>query len=224
VRSAPALLIRHRATPKRLGCADDASISLAKRAAGLIGLALLAYGITGLLFGGHGFTSHAISGTVSDRTWLSAEGNGWTNLLFVATGAVLVVASARHRGAKTAALVVACVLGTAAVISLIDGDDVLGVLAANGLTKQVWGVAAVALLAVALLPRAVGTRKPHDHDHAELRRRAADRDPVRGPIRFGRDRANVDEPWSWPRDPANPTSGSRVTDEHAGPRQQNRKA
>ena len=84
-------------------------------------------------------------------------------------------------------------------------------------------LAPVALLAVALLPRAVGTRKPHDQDHAELRPGAADRGPVREPIRFGRDRANVDEPWSWPRDPANPTYGSRA-DEHAGPRQHNRKA
>jgi len=178
--------------------ADDAGVSLSKGLVGLIGLALLAYGISGLIFAGHRFRAHAISGTVSGTAWLGVDANGWTNLLFAAAGAVLVLASPRHRGATSTALAVAVVLGAAAGIALLDGRDVLGVLAANGLPTRAWGAAAVALLAVALLPRVVARER--DDDHAELGRRAAQLHPVREPIRFGRDRANVDDPWSWPRD------------------------
>src|SRR5829696_5383074 len=115
--------------------ADDAGVSLSKGLVGLIGLALLAYGISGLIFAGHRFRAHAISGTVSGTAWLGVDANGWTNLLFAAAGAVLVLASPRHRGATG--------------IALLDGRDVLGVLAANGLPTRAWGAAAVALLAVA---------------------------------------------------------------------------
>jgi hypothetical protein len=149
-------------------------VSLAKGPAGLIGIALLAYGITGLIFGGNGFTSDPVSGTVNGSTWLGIEGNGWTNLLFAAGGALLLFGAPLHWGAKTLALVVGLALGAASVIALVDGDDVFGIFAANGLTKLVWGIAAAVLLVVALLPR-VGKDK-----HAHTRR------DTEG-ARFGRD-------------------------------------
>ncbi len=133
-------------------------VSLAKGPAGLIGLLLLVYGITGLILGGHSFTQNAVSGTVTGEKWLGIEGNGWTNLLFVAAGLLLLLGAPLHWGAKTLALVVGLVLGAASVIAIFDGDDVFGIFAANGLTELVWGVAAAVLIVVALLPR-VG-RKP----------------------------------------------------------------
>jgi hypothetical protein len=136
-------------------------VSLAKGPAGIIGLALLAYGVTGLLFGGNGFTGDPVSGTVNGSTWLGIEGNGWTNVLFAGSGALLLFGAPLHWGAKTLALVVGLVLGAASVISLVDGQDVFGIFAANGLTKLVWGVAAAVLLVVALLPR-VGKDKHRD--------------------------------------------------------------
>lgn len=136
-------------------------VSLAKGPAGIIGLALLAYGITGLIFGGNGFTSDPVSGTANGSTWLGIEGNGWTNLLFAGSGALLLFGAPLHWGAKTLALVVGLVLGAASVIALVDGQDVFGIFAANGLTKLVWGVAAAVLLVVALLPR-VGKRERTD--------------------------------------------------------------
>jgi hypothetical protein len=66
-------------------------------------------------------------------------------------------------------LIVGLALGAASVIALVDGDDVFGIFAANGLTKLVWGVAAAVLLVLALLPR-VGSRK-HDHDADQDQRR-----------------------------------------------------
>ena len=142
-------------------------VSLAKGPAGIVGLALLAYGITGLIFGGSGFTSDPLSGTVNGSTWLGVEGNGWTNLLFAGSGALLLLGAPLHWGAKTLALVVGLVLGAASVISLVDGQDVFGIFAANGLTKLAWGVAAAILLVVALLPR-VGKDK-HGDDRTRSR-------------------------------------------------------
>jgi hypothetical protein len=141
-------------------------VSLAKGPVALVGVALLAYGITGLLFGGHGFTAHAVSGTVNGKTWLGLEGNGWTNLLFAGAGAVLLLGAPLHWGAKSLALVVGLVLGAASVIALVDGEDVFGIFAANGPTKLAWGVAAAVLLVLALLPRVGGDRR-RDDDRAE---------------------------------------------------------
>src|SRR5918997_1009396 len=107
-------------------------VSLAKGPVALIGLALLAYGITGLIF----------------------EGNGWTNLLFAGAGALLVFGSPLHWGAKSLALIVGLALGAASVISLVDGDDVFGIFAADGRMALAWGIAAAVLLVLALLPRA----------------------------------------------------------------------
>jgi len=136
-------------------------VSLAKGPVGLIGLALLAYGLTGLVFGGHSFTAHPMSGTVNGTKWLGLEGNGWTNVLFAGAGLLLLLGSPLHWGAKSLALIVGLVLGAASVISLVDGDDVFGIFAANGLTSLVWGVAAAVLLVIALLPR-VGRKRTDD--------------------------------------------------------------
>lgn len=133
---------------------DRRSVSLATGPVAVAGLLLCAYGITGLLFGGSGFATDAIDGTVDGETWLGIEGNGWTNVLFTAAGAVLLVASPAHWTAKSMAVVVGLALGAAAVIAVIDGEDVLGIFAANGWTMVAWGAAAIVLLALAAVPRA----------------------------------------------------------------------
>ena len=61
-----------------------------------------------------------------------------------------------HWGAKGLSLIVGLVLAAAAVISLVDGDDVLGIFAANGRTTLVWAIAAAVLIVLALLPRVGG--------------------------------------------------------------------
>ena len=133
--------------------------SLAKGPVALIGLALLAYGITAYIFGGNSFTTHAPNGVVNGETWLGLETNGWTDVLFAGAGLLLLLGAPAHWGAKTMALLVAAALGAACVISLLDstGDDVFGIFAANPTTSLVWGIAAAALLLVSLLPR-VGRR------------------------------------------------------------------
>jgi hypothetical protein len=163
----------------------DKGVSLAKGPVGIIGMILLAYGVTALVFGGRSFTTQALDGTVNGKTWLGLEVNGWSDLLFIGTGAALMFGSPLHWGAKSLSLVVGLVLAAAAAISWVDGDDVLGIFAANGRTTLVWAIAAAVLIVLALLPR-VGGRRKDDRDERfrreERARRHAAVDTDRGSV------------------------------------------
>ena len=76
----------------------EKGVSLAKGPVGLIGLALLVFGVLALIFGGHEFQSDPLSGTQNGTSWLGVEGNGWTNLLFIGAGALLVFGAPLHWG------------------------------------------------------------------------------------------------------------------------------
>ncbi|MGB8877078.1 MAG: hypothetical protein WCD11_12205 [Solirubrobacteraceae bacterium] len=131
--------------------------SLAKGPVALIGLALLAYGVTALIFGGHGFAQHAPTGAVYGKTWLGLEVNGWTGLLFTAAGLLLLLGAPMHWGAKTMSLIVGTSLVVLCAIALANGHGALGIFAANGVTELVWGAAGGLLIILSLLPR-VGRR------------------------------------------------------------------
>jgi hypothetical protein len=152
----------------------DKGVSLAKGPVGIIGMILLAYGVTALIFGGRSFTTQALDGTVNGETWLGLEVNGWSDLLFIGTGAALMFGAPLHWGAKSVSLIVGLVLAAAAVISFVDGDDVLGIFAANGRTTLVWAVAAAVLIVLALLPRVGGGRR-EDRDERFRREQRARR-------------------------------------------------
>jgi hypothetical protein len=120
----------------------------------LLGLALFAFGFAGLVLTEAEFRGDPLAGTVNGETWLGVEGNGWTFFSFMAAGIVLFAASATRPAAKMTALVVGLVLATLAAITLIDGSDVLGVLAANDATALVWAGVALLLVFTGLTPRA----------------------------------------------------------------------
>jgi len=134
--------------------------SLAKGPVGLLGLALLAYGVTALIFGGHGFAQHAPTGAVYGKTWLGLEVNGWSGLLFTAAGLLLLLGAPMHWGAKTMSLIVGASLVVLCVIALANGHGALGLFAANGLTELVWAAAGGLLIVLSMLPR-VGGRTRH---------------------------------------------------------------
>jgi hypothetical protein len=142
-------------------------VSLAKGPAGIVGIILLAFGVTALLFGSHSFATHAIHGTVNGKSWLGFEVNGWSALLCAGTGAALIFAAPLHWGAKTISLIVALILGDAALLAFVDRHDALGIFAANHLTELGWAIAAGVLLVVALLPRVGGGST--DEDYGETR-------------------------------------------------------
>jgi hypothetical protein len=147
-------------------------VSLAKGPVALVGLALLAYGVTAFSLGGHSFALHPLSGTVQGKSWLGLEVNAWSSLLFIAAGALLVFGSPVHVLAKSMSLIVGLALGAASVIALHDKQDVFGIFAANGLTKLVWGAAGALLIVLSLLPR-IGRRPAPG-----ARRRGADTAPA----------------------------------------------
>jgi hypothetical protein len=159
-------------------------VSLAKGPVALIGIALLAYGVTAFILGGHSFALHPLSGTVNGKTWLGLEVNAWSSLLFIAAGALLVVSAPAHWAAKSMSLIVGLALGAASVIALYDKQDVFGIFAANGLTKLVWGAAGALLIALSLLPRvgrkdapqpAADRREREPAPRADARERIAER-------------------------------------------------
>jgi hypothetical protein len=133
-------------------------VSLAKGPVALIGLASIAFGVLGFIFGGRSFTMHPLRGTVNGANFLGIEGNGWTWVLFGGTGLVMLLSAPMHWSAKTMAMLGGLVMAVACVLAVIDGNDVLGIFAANRATMVAFGAAAVALLLAAMLPR-VGRRR-----------------------------------------------------------------
>lgn len=132
--------------------------SLAKGPVWIVGIIGLAFGITALIFKAHGFATADIPhGSVYGVRWIGVMVNGWAAVLCAAAGLALVLGAPAHWGAKTMALIVACVLGAAAIIGWIRGNGIFGVFAADHVTEIVWGAAAVVLLLLAMMPR-VGRR------------------------------------------------------------------
>ena len=159
---------------------DNKGISLAKGPVLIIGLILLAFGIVALVVGGAtSFTAEPFSGMVSGKKFLGLELNGWSSVLCMVAGALLVFGSPLHWGAKGMSIVVALVLGAAAVLAYFNDDSALGVFAANGLTELAWMAAAVLLLLLALLPRVGGGSKDEEQEFSA--RRVVEREsPGRG--------------------------------------------
>jgi hypothetical protein len=131
-------------------------VSLAKGPVGLLGLASLALGVLGFIIANHSFAMHPMNGTVVGGKFLGIMGNGWTWVLFAAGGLLLLLGSPAHWGAKSMAFIVAIAYGAAAVIALVDGHDVFGIIAANHLTEIVLGAAAIVLLVLSMMPRVGG--------------------------------------------------------------------
>ena len=169
---------------------------LARGPALILGSILLAFPLLAMPFlGDQGFdfpgSGNFTDGTAQGDRFLGFEMNGWTLLLTAAAGGLLLFGAAQHLLAKIISLVVGLALGAASVISLVDGDDVLGLAAANGWTKLAWGIASALLLFNTLMPRV--KHKEHDRtaDVDRDTRRVAT-PPV--PVERHREREVVDTP------------------------------
>ena len=133
---------------------------LARGPALVVGALLAAFGLILFLKIGDTPTGTFPDGTQNGPSFLGFETNGWTAWFTTAAGALLLFGAAQHLMAKTMSLVIGLALGACSVIAIVDGDDVLGLAAANGPVKLGWGVAAAVLLFNTLAPR----RKHHDDD------------------------------------------------------------
>jgi hypothetical protein len=113
----------------------------------------LAGGAILVLLGALGFLadrSWDAGGEVGGSTLLAFEVNGWSNVLHLLTGALLLAAGLRRTSARTLAFLLGIGFATLAVWGAIDGSTVLGLLPVNIADHVLHGVLAVAGLATAL--------------------------------------------------------------------------
>jgi hypothetical protein len=154
---------RHTADP----VADDREVvvehgpSLAKGPALIAGSILVAFGLASLLKNNDfpSFSSSFPDGEVQGTSFLGFEVNGWTAFFSITAGALLLFGAAQHHLAKMMSLLVGLALAACAVIAVIDGQDVLGLAAANFWTKLGFAVAGGVLLVNALMPRTTRRRE-----------------------------------------------------------------
>jgi hypothetical protein len=159
------MLLRRRRTADPL--ADDREVvvehgpSLAKGPALIAGSILVAFGLASLLKNNDfpSFSSSFPDGEVQGTNFLGFEVNGWTAFFSIAAGALLLFGAAQHHLAKMMSLIVGLALAACAVIAIIDGQDVLGLAAANFWTKLGFAVAGGVLLVNALMPRTTRRRE-----------------------------------------------------------------
>ena len=93
----------------------------------LAGAALLLAGIFGFLADG----SFDTGGDIDGDALLGFEVNGFHNIVHILSGLLLLGASAKRASAKTVALLFGIVYGAVALIGLIDGDTVFGLIPVN---------------------------------------------------------------------------------------------
>jgi hypothetical protein len=135
--------------------------SLAKGPALIVGSILVAFGLASLLKNNDfpSFSSNFPDGEAQGTNFLGFEVNGWTAFFSITAGALLLFGAAQHHLAKLMSLIVGLALAACAVIAVIDGQDVLGLAAANFWTKLGFAVAAGVLLVNALMPRTTRRRE-----------------------------------------------------------------
>jgi hypothetical protein len=93
----------------------------------LAGISLLLAGIFGFISDSSFDTGDGVQGD----TFLGFEVNAIHNLIHLASGAVLLAASPKRASARAVALGFGLVYGLVAIIGLIDGSDVLGLIPVN---------------------------------------------------------------------------------------------
>jgi hypothetical protein len=165
--------------------------SLAKGPALIAGSILVAFGLASLLKNNDfpSFSANFPDGTAQGTSFLGIEVNGWTAFFSITAGALLLFGAAQHHLAKLMSLLVGLALAACAVIAVVDGQDVLGLAAANGWTKLGFAIAGGLMLLNALMPRRTRRREVVTPAGAV----AAEDDVPRRRRRFGRpDR--VEEP------------------------------
>jgi hypothetical protein len=133
----------------------------------------LVAGLALLLAGAFGFISDStfdVGGALRGHGFLGFEVNGWHNVVHVLSGLLLLASFRRRSLAKAVALGFGVVYGAVAIVGLVDGSDVVGLIPVN-VADNVLHIALSALgIATGLVSR--GSR---DRDRAGGRP-AGDRD------------------------------------------------
>ena len=142
----------------------------------LAGLALLLAGIFGFLADASFDTSGSsdadrlgnADGQLQGDGFLGFEVNAWHNIVHVLSGLALLAAFRRRRAATTVALAFGVVYGAVAIIGLIDGNDVLGIIPVNGADNVLHIALSVLGILTGLISRG-DEHRPHDDVRAAER-------------------------------------------------------
>jgi hypothetical protein len=133
----------------------------------LAGLSLLLAGIFGFISDASFDTGDGVQGDL----FLAFEVNAIHNLIHVASGVVLLAASPRRASARVVALGFGLVYGLVAVIGLIDGEDVLGLIPVNAADHLLH----VALSALGVISGLISRHDDRGRGSTVLDREAGDR-------------------------------------------------
>jgi hypothetical protein len=134
----------------------------------------LAAGLILLLAGAFGFMSDStfdVGSALNGKSFLGFEVNGWHNVVHVLSGLLLLSAFRRRSLAKTVALAFGLVYGVVAIIGLIDGNDVLGLIPVNAADN----ILHIALSALGIATGLV-SRGSYDRDRVLAGHRPGERD------------------------------------------------
>lgn len=129
----------------------------------IVGGVLLAIGILGFIAD----ATFDFGDGVEGGSFLGFEVNGTHNLVHVASGLVLLIASRRRDTARAVAIVFGVTYGLVAIIGLIDGSDVLTLLPVNAADNVLHVLLSAAGIIAGLMtrdsaPRERGTRFDRD--------------------------------------------------------------
>jgi hypothetical protein len=153
----------------------------------LAGLALLIMGVLGFLADASFDTSGGsdvdrvgnADGGLQGDGFLGFEVNAWHNIVHILSGLVLLTAFRRRGPAKAVALAFGIVYALVAIIGLIDGNDVLGIIPVNA-ADNVLHIALSALgILSALISRGREETSRDDARAERIRTRTADGDLTR---------------------------------------------
>ena len=152
----------------------------------LAGAALLLAGILGFLVD----STFDTGGDIDGDALIGFEVNGWHNLVHIASGLLLLAAAPKRKSAKAVALVFGLTYGLVALIGLIDGDTVLGLIPVNPADNIRHSALSLAGILAALASDGDdrgGDRGRSGDGDTTTGRRVETAEPVAGGERFDRD-------------------------------------
>ena len=146
---------------------DDRGMTPAQLYCLIAGLALLLAGIFGF-FADATFDLSTTSdpeggnvgGMLQGDSFLGFEVNGWHNVVHLLSGLVLLSVFRNRKAAKTVALAFGLVYAIVAIIGLIDGNDVLGIIPVNPADN----ILHIALAALGIIAGLISRPKREDRD------------------------------------------------------------
>lgn len=133
----------------------------------LAGLSLLLAGVFGFISDSSFDTGDGVQGDL----FLGFEVNAIHNLIHVASGLVLLVASPKRASARAVALGFGLVYGLVAIIGLVDGEDVLGLIPINSADNMLH----IALAALGIITGLISRDDDRGHGSTVLGRDTNDR-------------------------------------------------